>query len=106
MKKRGSRRQSHGSAWHWKQTDSWYYTLPGTKRRVPLLDENGKRIRGKDNKQAADLALARIKLSGDWQPTSEPAANGDWLVARVCSEYIQHCQRRAASEFAEQGVLR
>ena len=26
-----TRRQSHGSAWHWKQTDSWYYTLPGTK---------------------------------------------------------------------------
>jgi integrase len=95
MKKRGSRRQSHGSAWHWRQTDSWYYTLPGTKRRVPLLDESGKRIRGKQNKQAADLALARIKLSGDWQPTIEPAADGNWLVARVCSEYIQHCQRRA-----------
>ena len=55
MKKRGSRRRSHGSAWHWKQTDGWYYTLPGTKRRRPLVDENGKRVRGKENKQAAEL---------------------------------------------------
>jgi hypothetical protein len=28
---RKQRRQPHGSAWHWKQTDCWYYTLPGTK---------------------------------------------------------------------------
>jgi hypothetical protein len=41
-----TRRQSHGSAWHWRQTDGWYYTLPGTKKRVPLLDEGGTRIRG------------------------------------------------------------
>ena len=40
-RRRKKRRQSHGSAWHWKQTDSWYYTLPGTKKRVPLLDEDG-----------------------------------------------------------------
>ena len=41
-RKRGrpkSRRQSHGPAWHWKQTDAWYYTLAGTKKRVPLFDE-------------------------------------------------------------------
>ncbi len=94
MTRRSSRRQSHGSAWHWKQTDSWYYTLPGTKRRVPLLDETGKRIRGKANKTAAELALARIKLSGDWQPTSAVPTGGEWLVARVCSEFIQHCRRR------------
>jgi hypothetical protein len=34
-----SRRQSHGSAWHWKQTDTWYYTLLGTKKRIALFDE-------------------------------------------------------------------
>ena len=32
-------RQSHGSVWHWKQTDSWYYTLPSTKKRVALFNE-------------------------------------------------------------------
>jgi hypothetical protein len=55
-RKKKVRRQSHGSAWHWKQTDSWYYTLPGTKKRVPLFDEDGVRIRGIENKKAAQLA--------------------------------------------------
>jgi hypothetical protein len=71
-RKRKTRRQSHGSAWHWKQTDCWYYTLPGTKKRVALFDEDGQRIRGKANKEAAEIAL-------------------------VCSEFIQNCQRRAAN---------
>jgi hypothetical protein len=43
------RRQAHGSAWHWKQTDAWYYTPAGTRKRVPLFDEAGDRIRGKEN---------------------------------------------------------
>ena len=64
-RKRKQRRQSHGSAWHWKQTDCWYYTLPGSKKRVPLFDEEGERIRGKENKEAAELALAREKVT--WQ---------------------------------------
>ena len=46
-KKLKKRRQPHGSAWHWKQTDCWYYTLPGAKKRLPLFDEDGERIRGK-----------------------------------------------------------
>jgi len=43
--RRKTRRQSHGTAWHWKQTDCWCYTLPGCKKRVPLFDEEGNRIR-------------------------------------------------------------
>lgn len=86
-------RQRHGQAWHWKQTDCWYYTPPGTKRRVPLVHEEGKRIRGKANRQTAELALARLKATGQWRPTVEPARKGEWLVAGVCSEYIQYCQR-------------
>src|SRR5829696_10320378 len=58
-----TRRQSHGSAWHWKQTDGWYYTLPGTKKRVPLFDEDGNRVRGKESRDRARLALARVKLA-------------------------------------------
>ena len=57
-RKRKRRRQPHGSAWHWKQTDCWYYTQPGAKKRVPLFDEGGERIRGKESKEAAELALA------------------------------------------------
>ncbi len=91
-KRRKKRRQRHGSAWRWKQTDCWYYTLPGTRKRVPLFDEEGKRIRGKDNKEVADLALAREKVSWDTQTTTTRAAN-EWLVAEVCSEYIQYCER-------------
>src|SRR5688572_25540729 len=48
--RRKTRRQSHGSAWHWKQTDGWYYTLPGTKKRIALFDEDGRRIRGLENR--------------------------------------------------------
>jgi integrase len=90
---RKKRRKSHGSAWHWRQTNCWYYTLPGTKRRVALFDENGERIRGAENREAAEDALARIKLAGDTNVAVDP----DWIVARVCSEYLQYCERSVAA---------
>ena len=64
-RKRKKRRQQHGSGWHWKQTDCWYYTEPGTKKRISWIDEKGERIRGLENKEAAQLALARVKLSDE-----------------------------------------
>lgn len=91
--RRQKRRQSQGSAWHWKQTDSWYYTLPETRKQVALYDEDGQQIRGEENKQAAQMALARVKVSGDWHPEAEPETPEEWLVARGCSEYIQYCER-------------
>ena len=36
-RKRKRRRQSHGSAWLGKQTDCWYYTMPGTRKRVCVI---------------------------------------------------------------------
>ncbi|MEX0586915.1 MAG: hypothetical protein WD176_09735, partial [Pirellulales bacterium] len=94
------RRQRQGSAWYWKQTDCWYYTPQGTKQRQPLLDEQGNRLRGQGNKQAAQLALARVRLKQGLTPVSEsaivPAASEAWLVARVCSEYLTHCERAVA----------
>jgi len=105
-RRRRSRRQSHGSAWHWKQTDSWYYTLPGTKRRVALFDEDGIRIRGIDNKKAAQLALARVKLGQGWEPQAPPTSPEEWIVAKVCSEYLQYCERGVSyqdGESLEQG---
>ena len=74
------RRQGHGSAWHWKQTHCWYYTLPGTKRRVGLFDENGNRIRGLENSQAAERALALAKVANAQQSGDITAAE-EWLVA-------------------------
>ena len=89
-----TRRQSHGSAWHGKQTDGWYYTLPGTKRRVPLFDDDGQRIRGKDNKDGARPVLARVKPSEQGERPAAPPAVRDWGAARVRSEYIQYCRGR------------
>jgi len=93
---RRQRRNPHGSAWHWKQTDCWYYTLPGTKKRIPLFDEHGGRIRGLDNQALAEHALARAQLSGEMQAAG-PVAAQDWIVARVCSEYLQYCERSFAA---------
>ena len=97
MSEKGRRRQRRGSAWYWRQTNCWYYTTPGTKKRVPLVDEDGKRIRGQGNRKAAELALARVKLAGRWRPTAEPAGETEWVVAKVCSEYLQYCKRGEAA---------
>ncbi len=92
------RRQNHGSAWHWKQTDAWYYTLPGSKRRIPLYDDEGKRIKGAENKKQAALALSRIRIAGDGDVASvAPSAPDNWIVAKVCSDYLQYCERGVAS---------
>ncbi|QDU94467.1 tyrosine-type recombinase/integrase [Lignipirellula cremea] len=92
-----SRRRTRGSAWHWRQTDSWYFTPPGTKRRVRLYDEQGQPILGKENRQPAELALARLKAAGDWRPEVEDPSKEQWIVAKVCSCFIEHCQQRAAN---------
>lgn len=99
---RKQRRSAHGSAWHWKQTDCWYYTLPGTKKRISLFDENGERIRGREQRELAERALARIKLSGE--PGGAVATTDqDWIVARVCSEYLEYCRRSVASGAVSKG---
>ncbi|HEX4149625.1 MAG TPA: hypothetical protein VHY20_11585, partial [Pirellulales bacterium] len=94
---RKKRRQGHGSAWHWQQTDCWYYTLPGTKKRLPLFDDEGQRIRGKENQQAAERAFAQAKLTNSDGAEGVNPANEEWLVAKVCSEYIQYCERSLAA---------
>lgn len=63
---------------------------------MPLFDEEGNRIRGLDNEALAEHALARVKLSGEMQ-TAGPVAEQDWIVARVCSEYLQYCERSSAA---------
>ena len=102
-RKAKKRRQSHGSAWHWKQTDCWYYTQPGAKQRVPLFDEEGQRIRGKEHKESAEIALAREKLSWEGEAGGLPSSGGEWIVARVCSEYLQYCEGGVAKGSISQG---
>src|SRR5512136_1779966 len=99
---RKRRRQQHGSAWHWKQTDCWYYTLPGTKKRMPLFDEKGQRIRGKENRQAAETALAKVKVASE-SDSAVTTGRERWLVAKVCSEYLQYCERRVANKTMSKG---
>lgn len=94
------RRRRRGSAWHWKQTDAWYYTPPGSKRRVALRDQRGRTIRGLNNKEAARLALARVRLQQGLKPNVEPetvVSSPTLVVAQVCSEYVTHCERAAAA---------
>jgi hypothetical protein len=57
---RKERRQQRGSAWHWKQTDSWYDTPPGTKKRIPLFDEQ----------ETVNLLSSELTV-GDVAPQSE-----------------------------------
>lgn len=63
-RKRKQWQQAHGLAWCRKQNGCWHYAMPGTNRRTPLVDENGNRIRGKENRQAAELALSRVIKTG------------------------------------------
>jgi hypothetical protein len=96
------------AAWfrrHWKQTDAWYYTLPGTKKRMALFDERGERIKGLAKKLAAEQALAKIKVGiADNGPGFTPEA--EWIVARVCSDYIQYCERGVPKGTTTVGHLR
>jgi integrase len=98
--KSSQRRRPRGSAWYWKQTDCWYHTPKGTKRREPLLDGDGQRIRGLKNKEAARLALARVRVrqgeTAQAEPSETPKA-GTWTVVRVCSEYLTHTERAVAA---------
>ncbi len=92
-KPRQQHRYPHGAPWYWKQSNYWYCTLPGTKKRIAQFDENGQRIRGKGNQFTADLAFARLKIAGDEGFDAALNGQGEWLVARVASDYIQYCER-------------
>ena len=102
MGKQIKRRQSHGSAWHWKQTDCWYYTLSGTGNRVPLFYESGARIRGRENQQAAEVALAREKLTWATAPGTPPGSLAQASTIRhrsanACPDFAHRAQRMSCS---------
>ena len=93
-KSKSRQRRSRGRAWYWEQTDSWYFTPPGTKKRLRIVDTTGRPVRGKENSQLAELALARVKADGDWLPTPEQKSKVVIQVAMVCSRYLEHCEAR------------
>lgn len=61
-----------------------------------MFDESNARICGRDRQQVAEQALAKITLSGELNG-SGPVIDQDWIVARVCSDYLQYCERSVAS---------
>jgi hypothetical protein len=60
---------------------------------MPLLDENGERICGKENKESAEVALAKERLNWADDGDASSFGNGQLLVARVYSENVQYCQK-------------
>jgi integrase len=69
---------------------------------MPLFDENGQRIRGKDNQEAAETALAKMKVAGE-SDSAGTTGRERWLVANVCSEYLQYCERGVANKTISKG---
>jgi hypothetical protein len=53
---------------------------PGTKKRVVLFNEQGRRIKGKENQAPAEIELAKAKVTWGDQ-TEGMATNGWWLTA-------------------------
>jgi hypothetical protein len=67
----------------------------GNEEANSLYDEQRERVRGRENRDVAEHALAKAKLTDGTRaavPADEP-----WVVARVCSEYVQHCDRSLAA---------
>ena len=91
---RNRKRKANGSAWHRKFDDSWYATIKG--RRTRLRNESGQPIRGADNREQAELAVARLKLN------IEQISLDDGLqVAQVISAYLSHLERNASQDYFE-----
>jgi len=91
---RNRKRQANGCAWHRKFDDGWYATVDG--RRTRLRDETGQPIRGKDHREQADLAVARLKLQ--IPPTTQ---TGSVLVADVVDAYLENLKASATPEYAD-----
>lgn len=89
---RNRKRQANGCAWYRKFDDSWYATVDG--KRTRLRDVVGQAIRGKDQREQADLAVARLKLQ-----LPEPADHGSVLVATVVDAYLDHLKATASDAY-------
>jgi integrase len=90
---RKQRRQSQGSAWFWQQTNTWYFTEPGTRKRVPLYDAAGQRIRGREQQAQADEALAKLQTPRLTRQNPQLTLAQQWTVQRVCDTYLQYCAK-------------
>ena len=61
-----------------------------TKKRAALFDEQGQRIRGKENREAASIALARERLTWDAETATMPVVNRH-VLPRIMSSPRSDC---------------
>jgi hypothetical protein len=94
------RRRPDGAAWYWKQTDCRCYTLPGTKKRIGLFDEEGQRIRPSRRGATAATEACLAKLS----PEQRAAAR--WHRTDVSAGYPQVCAEWLAEPIGREPVSR
>jgi len=91
---RNRKRQANGCAWHRKFDDGWYATVDG--KRTRLRDETGQPIRGKDHREQADLAVARLKLQ-----IPATTQTGSVLVADIVDAYLESLKVSATPQYAD-----
>jgi len=91
---RNRKRQANGCAWHRKFDDSWYATIDG--KRTRLRDEIGQPIRGKENREQADLAVARFRLQ-----IPVTTQSGSILVADVVDAYLENLKASATPRYTD-----
>lgn len=89
---RNRKRQANGSPWYRRFDNGWYATLDG--KRTKLCDETGRLIKGKDNREAAELSVARLKLQLPVASSSDGI-----LVATVADAYLAHLKATASPEY-------
>lgn len=91
---RNRKRQANGCAWYRKFDRGWYATIKG--KRTKLCDESGRPLKGEQQREQAELAVARLKLN------LEPVPRGDAvLVAHVVDAYLAYVERQCSARFLE-----
>ncbi len=89
-RKKGSRNRGY-----WYRTGRGWYADDS-----PLLDAEGKHIRGKEDRQAAEQAYHLLKANGEALASEEeaPAAPAGFTVADVCREYLNDAKAHSSRE--------
>lgn len=67
---------------------------------MPLIDEQGERVRGKENKEAARLALVRVNLVDELSP-QPTTSSGEWTGVKICEIYLADLHQSGMLEWAK-----
>ena len=103
------KRRSAGSASYRTHDDAWYSSVTG--KYLPLRDEAGNKIKGKQNEPQAMIAVAHLRMgvvSGQVKPTTEqPPKTKACTIQQVVDVYLDYLKRECAeNEYCKgRGVL-